>query len=60
MVAPFLSLSCSQLTTVDLRYFQGDLMDTVEELQPDLVLILYNASSCGVDSIFQFESAENG
>ena len=53
-VAPFLALSCSQQTTVDLRYFQGDLMETVEQLQPDLVLILYNASSSGVESLFRF------
>lgn len=53
-VTPFLSLSCSQLTTVDLRYFSGNLMETVEEIQPDLLLILYNVSSSGTEALFSF------
>ena len=57
-LAPFLALSCSELTTIDLRHFSGDLMDTVRELEPDLVLTLYTASSTGLDNMFNFDATE--
>ena len=57
-LAPFLALSCSELTTIDLRYFTGDLMDTIQELDPDLVLTLYTASTAGLDNMFEFEKTE--
>ena len=57
-LAPFLALSCSELTTIDLRHFSGDLMDTVRELEPDLVLTLYTASSTGLDNMFNFDTTE--
>ena len=57
-LAPFLALSCSELTTIDLRHFSGDLMDTVRELVPDLVLTLYTASSTGLDNMFNFDTTE--
>lgn len=57
VVAPFLALSCSELTTVDLRYFSGDLVETVAELRPDLLLILYNVSSSGTEALFSFHGA---
>ena len=57
-LAPFLSLSCSELTTIDPRYFTGDLMDTIEELNPDLVLTLYTASSTRLDNMFEFSKTE--
>ena len=57
-LAPFLALSCSELTTIDLRHFSGDLMDTIGELDPDLVLTLYTASSAGLDNMFEFETTE--
>ncbi|WP_191396607.1 DHHW family protein [Flavonifractor sp. An306] len=57
-LAPFLALSCSELTTIDLRYFSGDLMDTIRELEPDLVLTLYTASSTGLDNMFNFDTTE--
>ena len=57
-LAPFLALSCSQLTTIDLRYFQGDLMQTIQSLEPDLVLTLYTASTTGLDNMFAFAQTE--
>ena len=57
-LAPFLALSCSELTTIDLRYFTGDLLDTVEALEPDLVLTLYTASTTTLDNMFDFGLTE--
>lgn len=57
-LAPFLSLSCSELTTIDLRHFSGDLMETIRELEPDLVLTLYSASTTGLDNMFEFIKTE--
>ena len=57
-LAPFLALSCSELTTIDLRQFQGDLLDTIEGLEPDLVMTLYAASSTGLENMFAFDGTE--
>ncbi|MEQ2455877.1 DHHW family protein [Flavonifractor hominis] len=57
-LTPFLSLSCSQLTTIDLRYFQGDLLESIAELEPDLVLTLYNVGGIGLDELFQYQKTE--
>ena len=57
-LAPFLALSCSELTTIDLRHFSGDLMETIQELEPDLVMTLYTASTTGLDNMFIFEATE--
>ena len=57
-LAPFLALSCSELVTIDLRHFTGDLLDTVEALEPDLVLTLYTASTTGLDNMFDFGLTE--
>ena len=57
-LTPFLALSCSELTTIDLRYYQGDLMETLEALEPDLVMTMYAASSTGLENMFAFEGTE--
>lgn len=57
-LAPFLALSCSELTTIDLRHFSGDLLETIEGLDPDLVLTVYAASSTGLEQMFAFDGAE--
>ena len=57
-LAPFLALSCSELTTIDLRYYQGDLLETIEGLEPDLVMTMYAASSTGLENMFAFEGTE--
>lgn len=53
-LAPFLALQCSQLVTIDLRYYSGDLPAEVDALRPDLVLMLYSASSTRLPELFQF------
>lgn len=53
-LTPFLALSCSELSTIDLRYFQGDLLETIAELEPDLVLTLYTVSSIKTPAMFQY------
>ena len=57
-LAPFLALSCSELVTIDLRHFTGDLLETIGELEPDLVLTLYTASTTGLDNMFEFIKTE--
>lgn len=54
-LAPFLALQCSELTTIDLRYYQGDLKEGIAEIDPDLVMLLYSASTTRLESLFQFE-----
>lgn len=51
---PFLALSCSELTTIDLRYFSGDLPETLSQLDPDLVIVLYCVSSLNTQDLFHF------
>ena len=53
-LTPFLALSCGKLVTIDLRYFEGDLSSTLAELQPDLVTLLYSASSFRLENLFEF------
>jgi hypothetical protein len=54
-LAPFLALTCGELTTVDLRYLDGDLMEYVDEADPDCVLILYSPGSLKTTTAFQFQ-----
>jgi hypothetical protein len=51
---PFFALNCSQLTTVDLRYFDGDLLSLVDETAPDYVLVLYSPGALKTAAAFQF------
>ena len=53
-LAPFLALQCSQLTTIDLRYYEGNLAEELEQMQPDLVLLLYTASTTRLEKMFAF------
>jgi len=54
-LAPFLALNCSQLTTVDMRYLERPLQEVVEEANPDLVLLLYSASSTSNGQLFSWD-----
>ncbi len=54
-LTPFLALSCSELITIDLRYFEADLMQTIQDIQPDLVMTLYNVGSCASEAMFAFD-----
>lgn len=53
-LAPFLALSCGELITVDLRYYDGHLLTELSDLQPDLVVLLYTAGSFRLSTLFQF------
>lgn len=53
-MTPFLSLACSTLETIDLRYFQGSLTEYIQKDKPDLVLFLYTTATTSTPSMFQF------
>lgn len=44
-VTPYLAYACSEVTTIDPRYFTGDLMSYVAANKPDVVMILYSAGT---------------
>ena len=45
-------------TTIDLRYFEGDLMSILRELETDLVMSLYCVSSISNQDLFSFQQAD--
>lgn len=53
-MAPFLALGCSELITVDLRYFHENLLSYVDWLKPDAVLVMYTTGSVALDPLFDF------
>lgn len=53
-LTPFLAQSCRTLTTIDLRYFTGDLEETVAALDPALVMVLYSTTDAKVQEMFKF------
>ena len=55
-LTPFLALQCSELLTYDMRYFKGDLIKTLREEQPDLVIILYAAPSTRSENMFRWKN----
>lgn len=52
-LAPFLALHCSELITVDPRYFDGDLAACIGQEQPDLVIALYTPGAAANDTFFK-------
>lgn len=42
-VTPYLAYATSQLTTIDPRYFTGDLLSYIDWVQPDVVLVMYSS-----------------
>ena len=56
VLTPFLALNCSELITIDLRYFGDDLLAYVDWLEPDLVLVIYTAGSTAIEELFSFFS----
>lgn len=58
VLAPFLALNCSEVVTIDLRYFKENVLDYIEWLDPDLVCVMYTASSTRLPELFQFFGAE--
>lgn len=55
-LAPFLALDCEELYILDLRHYKNlSLLTYIEEVRPDLVLIVYNPSSLGdAEGTFRF------
>lgn len=54
VLTPFLALDCGELITIDLRYFNDDLLTYVDWLEPDLVIVMYTAGSVALDELFDF------
>lgn len=42
-ITPYLALACSELATVDPRYFNGDLLSYIDWVKPDVVVVLYSS-----------------
>ena len=42
VVAPYLALSYDQVQLIDLRLFEGSLLEHIREYEPDMVLAVYN------------------
>jgi len=55
VVAPFLSLSCSELDIIDLRHYtDSTLIKYIDKTNPDIVIFLYNPSVYKTDDGKQF------
>ena len=55
VVIPFFSLGYEQVDYLDLRQWAGDLLDYMDETQPDAVLILYNPGALEDNNTVMFE-----
>lgn len=53
-LAPFLALQCSELITIDLRYYEGNLTEDLTALSPDMVVLLYCTSTTRLENMFTF------
>lgn len=52
--APFMALGCGEVITIDLRYFQDDLMSYIQWVEADMVVMLYSPGSIRLDPMFDF------
>lgn len=59
-LSPFLALQCGELMTMDMRYFQDDLGEYLDWLQPDAVLVMYTAASARLDQMYPFSNLLKG
>ena len=59
-LTPFLALGCSEVVTVDLRYFSGDLLETIRAEEPGLVLNLYAVGTVSNTGMFYRPGGEEG
>lgn len=55
-ITPYFAYACSQVTTVDLRYYSGDLLSYMGWVNPDVVIVLYSPSVFSNDVFFHFFS----
>ena len=57
-VATFMALGVSELEVIDLRYFEGEmnmsLTDYINQSNPDLVIMLYNANALKDNAFFNY------
>ena len=54
-ITPFFALQCSQLTTIDLRAYNGeDLLGDIAGMEPDFVVLFYSPSTTVSDNMFDF------
>ena len=49
-VVPFMALGLKSLAVMDLRYFTGSVKSFINSFKPNMVIILYNASSIGIET----------
>lgn len=56
-ITPFLSLACSELTTIDLRHLKADPIQTILATKPDLVITLYAPGTALQNGMFAFDGA---
>ncbi len=52
-VTPYLAYACSEVTTIDPRYFNGTILSYVEANKPDVVMILYSAGTTRTEGMFR-------
>lgn len=55
VVVPFFSLVYAQVDYLDLRLWDGDLLQYIDEMQPDAVLILYNPGALEDNNVHMFD-----
>lgn len=53
-ITPYLAYACSEVATVDLRYYTGYLESYIDWVQPDAVIVLYSPSSLSNTNSFRF------
>ena len=54
-LTPFFALQCSELTTIDLRAYNGeDLLGDIVGMEPDFVVLFYSPSTTVSDNMFEF------
>ena len=55
VVAPFLALGYDSVRCLDLRLYDGDVMDYIHGYQPDLVIVLYNPGALEDNNWMMFD-----
>lgn len=55
VVIPFLALGYDETCYVDMRLYEGDILELVEQYRPDAVLVLYNGGAVTASNANMFE-----
>lgn len=53
-ITPYLAYSCSELSILDPRYFQGNFLQYVDWVDPDVVLVMYAPGTLRTEAAFSF------